>query len=665
MRQELPSRGTMSQFKNFWLALIIAVSSTMIQYTHAKIQGASTDGDMEYAFFGGFKEEMFFGDRISLLNKNELADKTWYCRHILDLKIGLNYGKKTYNGSLVECLFALRNKGIWGDPESIARTTESPVKILDVVTGGHRHAIPRHLFWMREGWMKFDLTKMMGFTLTNDHTLTLGAFSFQLGRGIALGDAYAVGPELLGYYTEVNVDQYAFGAKVSGEIIKDKLYYDIYGGILQNKSSTLAETGRIILAQEYGRRANGERGFGKVNFVVASRLQWWPIYSEKYGSLMIEPYALFNDDPEQKVEFVADATSKLGTLGLATEYLHDRFEFGFEYAQNVGQQRVKGWDRNHIQLAVDPTTGFMNEVNSHVLDAHGNKIVFNPSNKSLTSTIETTFQNESQNDQPIGFNASQVTTGAGNTLEVVNNVELFNANNRFRNPYVNSYEGWMFVADMSAWIYKKDLQLALAVGITSGDDDPNEISENGEFDGFISLQEIYSGKRVQSAFVLGGAGKLKRSLSAPTSIQAPNRFARVVDNFSNLIFCGMGFTWNPVDWKKEFSFNPNILAYWQEKPIRKFDAKTQMELPQLASTFLGVEANLFSYYYPVDELKVYFVGSIFFPGKHYTDIEGKPFTPAQAAALNRFNATGFNAERVPNISDNAAFTSNFGVEFKF
>ena len=71
---------------------------------------------------------------------------------------------------------------------------------------------------------------------------------------------------------------------------------------------------------------------------------------ENLGSFELEPYALYNRDPEQRVEFFGDASSRLGTIGLAGEYLSSCWEFGFDYAVNLGRQKVKGWDRNQVEL---------------------------------------------------------------------------------------------------------------------------------------------------------------------------------------------------------------------------------------------------------------------------------------------------------------------------
>src|SRR3990167_7366410 len=153
-------------------------------------------------------------------------------RHTLDMAFWVNYGYQTYGGPVLTSLFNIRNKGIWGNPQSIASTDEAETKIVDSVGRRHRHAIPRFIFWMREAWLDFALDQFLDLSFMNAHSFKLGLFSFQLGRGIALGDAYAVGPELLGYYNETAVDQYAPGALLHGVILEEKLSYDLYAAIL-------------------------------------------------------------------------------------------------------------------------------------------------------------------------------------------------------------------------------------------------------------------------------------------------------------------------------------------------------------------------------------------------------------------------------------------------
>lgn len=609
-----------------------------------------SQGDMELTFGGTFRPESMYGKNVSFLNNFNANDKLWFIRHTLDLKFGANYGKEAFGQSVVDTFFSIRDRGVWGNPETIASTTFSEVKILDAITGSHNHAIPRHIFWMREGWLKLDVGEMLNFPMGYEYTFTLGAFSFQLGRGIALGDAYAVGPDLLGFYSESVVDQYAFGAKMSASVLENVFEYDLYTAILQNKTGSLGDTNAKVYGQAYGRLDTPARGFGSVNFLVAGRFMWHVFDSQKYGHLTFEPYALYNSAPEQAIEFTADASSKLGTLGLAGMYESDRFELAFDYAMNVGYQKVLGWDRNQIEL--ENRDGTVVLVNSHVAvgEPNGDAVLFTGSSSADQRIINDTSESESQNGKSIG---------------VTQTGELFNTKNRFRNPYTNRYEGWMFVADAAMYFLNRDLMVAVEAGVATGDDNPNNETLDGEYSGFISLQELYSGRNVRSAFLLGGAGKLKRTLSESTSDQAQSRFSDTVTGFTNIMYSGIGCKWEPKSWQKKIVLNPNILAYWQHKPTKAYDAKAKAERDCLASRYLGSEANVFLDYYIYKNMKMFVVGSIFFPGDHYRDIRGKPLSSEQLKALDNLDKTGFDGDRIPNLGVDKAFTFNVGFEYRF
>jgi hypothetical protein len=612
-------------------------------------------GDFDVKFNGSFRPETLYGKNIALLNNNNMGNFIYFSRHTIDLKLDILYGAETYGKSVAEFVVDVRDRGIWGSPTSIASTTDAETKVVDSVGRTHRHFIPRHIFWMREAWISFDLAEFLGLSFVNDHMFKVGLFPFSLGRGIALGDAYALGPELIGFYSDGVVDQFAPGALLYGDILPGTLSYDLYGAILQNKSSSLGETEAAILGQEFGRLKTPQRGSGVVNFLIATRLNIDLFHHNRFGNLHIEPYALYNHDPEQRVEFMADASSRLGTVGLAAEYTNNKVEFGFDYALNLGQQRVKGWDRN--QVIEQNRNGQVVLVNNYVVDQNGENIPFVSGSEAQT-IIYSSFQGESQNDAVIG-------TVAGNVGYLTGPVILQNSTRRFRNPYTNKYEGWMFVIDGAVWAYKKDLKLAAMTGITTGDDNPNDETIDGVYSGFIPLQEIYSGGRVRSTYLLGGAGRLTRPLSAPTTVQATSKFSRTVNGFSNLVFLGASLHWVPQGREKAYAVNPNVIAYWQEKPSNKFDAFTKAELNCLASTYLGTELNLFAHYMVLKDLKLFFIGGVFFPGTHYRDIKGKPLNATQKELLDRLDVTGFSADRIPNLGDDVSYVGNIGLEFKF
>jgi hypothetical protein len=642
------------RIKGYLLALI-ALQCCVMSLLQAELR--STSGDVEYVFSGVFKPETFYGRNINWLNNDNEFDQSYVSKHVLDLSVDLLYGAQTYGENIGEFLFQMRNKGIWGSPESIASTTFADVKVLDTIRGTHKHGFPRHIFWIRQLWLRFNIAQAFGVPFKNKHTFTVGAFPFQLGRGISLGDAYATGPEVLGFWADSVVDQYAFGAKFSGEIFPKIVSYDLYTAILQNNSTGLADTEKVIFAQATDRTdKETKRGFGKVNYIIAGRFNWNVFDNAWLGRLALEPYGLYNNDPEQKIEFPADASSKLGTTGLAGEFIGKRFECGFDYAVNFGQQRVRGWDRNIIKENNNKAVVVL--VNDNVTATYTNlqgEQATEPApyvpNSDAQKIINTTDRDESQNGQQIG----QVSSLGYLVNQPGTDIVLKNSKARFGDPYTNKYRGWMFVADAGYWFRDKNLLWSAAAGVASGDDNPNFETKDGNYSGFIGLQETYSGKRVRSVYLLGGAGKLKRPFSTPSQnqLQAPNTKAQNISGLSNLVFCGTALKWNPKSWAKFFEVNPNVYSYWQEHKIGN------------ARTYLGTEANIFINYSLLKDLKMFWVSSIFFPGSHYADRKDASIMTADEIAFdNDTNPTSIQ-DRIPNLGNDIGYTFNLGLIYTF
>ena len=641
-----------------------------------------------YTFTTRFKPgDSLYAKNITLLNNCVPQDRFLRIRHTLDLNLTLKYG---YEIPVAKVKFSLRNRAVWGNPKVIP-TTDAEPKLIDFVGFRHKHFLPRHVSWLREAWLKISINELSGIAFDGKRqTFTLGAFPFQLGRGIALGDAYAVGPDYVGFYSDTVVDQYAFGAKLTGHIIKNKLKYDIYGGILRNFTASLSDTGEKIFAQEYRRRDHPERGFGIVNIVIAGRLRWKAFCSKTRGILNLQPYFLVNTDKEQKIEFRGDATSKLGTIGLAVEYEQEKIEFGFDCAANLGHQCIKGWDRNiisiqnrngklyftnsHVLIGIDPTSQAAKGVNTNPYLVPQAAVTLSAGEiNNVGSKAQTIINNSPQTATQNGKFIGKV-EGFTDTIGDIPNPKpldpnlidaFFNKKDRFRDPYENQYEGVMIVVDAAVYFKERDLRIAGTIGFASGDADPNFEQKDGDYQGFIPLQELYAGKRVESAFYMGGQGRLRLPLDTQTTEEKPNRLAARTSGFTNLAFVGAGVKWEPHEWKKFFSVNPNVLLYWQPFPSKKFDCKNSKFLISQARAYLGTEVNVFMDKELFENLKFYLIWSIFFPGGHFDDIKGKPFTKKQLKILDRKDRTGFAKDRIPTIGTDIALAFNVGFDYRF
>lgn len=631
-------------------------------------------GDLKGRVQVKYRPESFYGNAIHRLNRLNDADQNFYSRHTLDINFGLQYGKEYYKHVAAEFFSSFRVKAIWGNPGSVL-TTEESIKILDTVTGRHSHFVKLEVPRYREIWFSFNINDAFCINSEKQHYFTVGTFPFELGRGIALGDAYAINQVFLGFYSDNVVEQYAPGYKFTGELIKDKLTYDIYGAILENLSDSFKNNTAKVRGQEFGRKANPQRGFGKIDYVIAGRLRWIP-YDEKERSVSFEPYILYNNAPEQKVEFIADASTNLGTFGLAAEFRRGKLEWGFDTAFNFGGQNVRGWDRNLVQLQNRVDAGnkprivqINNRVNAEEVVTFGgpvistSKAVFVPGSPAQNA-IFTSAEDEGQNGKLIGTTTF--------TLDD-KNVQLRNDINRFRNPYTNTFNGWMVVGDAAYSFWGGDLKAAIMAGAASGDEDPNRDLDDpnaSEFDqkysGFIGLQEIYSGDRVKSIFLLGGAGRAPRPLSTPSQDTALDKLPSTVSNFTNLVLVGGSLTWEPGTWERGFKVMTNVLSYWTQTQIRAFDVLTnQTSATRLSDRHLGVEANILMDYEMFPGVRLYTVDSVFIPGAFYKDQKGKPLTKEELEILDINDPIGVDFDRLPLLSNNVAYTLNLGIEVKF
>ena len=665
------NQGAFMATRSYLSTITAAVLLAFFGATWARA-GFTGAEDIEYSLNSKFKFETLYGDRISLLNETLRADSIFYLRHTLDINFDLVYGNELFGCPVIEFMYNLRNKAIWGNPRSSIPVSAGSVNFSGINVLARNLFVPRLIAWSRELWISFKLEPLLGLECDHSLNLTLGAFPYQLGRGIALGDAYAVGQEFFGFFTDSDIDQYAFGVKFSGEWVPDQLGFDFYLGMLQNRSGSLSDTNDLVRANRLGFLGDPVRGFGIINYLVATQLYIEP-FSNDTTSLILQPYALYNHEPEQEVEFLADASSELFTIGLAAEYAYNNFEFGFDTAYNFGHQTVHAWDRN--QATITNREGVIVLTNNQVIDQNEKAVLFvsGPSQDAITEQAKKAelLSQSCQCPNSLNFNKDKPETSLIGTFDSIGvdqgPLTISNSALRFRNRYVNIYQGKMAVADAAYWFHDRQVQVAVTAAIATGDDDPNSQLIDGNFRGFIPLQEAYSGKRVRSAFVLGSQGKLRRPLSFADDVQVLDQgFAGAIGGFTDLRLVGAGLTWKPNScWK--WNVNPNILGFWQDFPPRKFDVVTKKELSARAHRFVGIEANIFITANPYPTLKLFLVASAFFPGPLFRDIRGKPLSKLQANLLKNIDtdpAAG-NLRNAPNIGADNGYVVSFGFEYNF
>ncbi len=605
-----------------------------------------SNGPFEAAFVGKMETETAADINGNLFNSH-VHDKLVATKTKIDLSM-------TTKSDVSRSKITMRNKIVWGNHKVIS-TDLTWLANLNADPAAHSHKIGQNMVWIREAWVETDMTKVCKLEDVPKQTFTIGSFSFQLGRGIALGDAYGVTPASMGFFQDSTVDQYAWGAKLSGEIIRKFMNYDAYISILENKSTNLTETNFPSQAKAFGTNdVSKVRGAGKISFVNAGRLVVTPL-NEDNSFLSLEPYVMHYYDPLQKVEYQDDAKSTLTTAGLAVEFSSNRFELGFDMANNFGHQYVKGWDRNSVKVV--NSGGYAAYVYTDVYTVNpavttptaADTVLFDPANTAQISAIN-------------GVNPGAVSNGA-----LINGTTLYNSLTRYRMPYRTNFRGYMCVLDASFWVIPSNLVANVTAGLSSGDQnpnanllDPNDSSVDGNYNGFISFQELYSGKRVQSFFSMTSA------LTKPLNISnTDGSFATVANHFSNLIFWGCGVKYSPANAVKKWNINPNFLMYWQDVASNTFDTSTGLSTNTLASKYLGSEVNIFFMTTLSENMYVSGGGALFTPGVYYFDIKGKPTSSAQRSLLNAAIKAGKSTKELPLISNNSSYSVSMAMGYMF
>jgi hypothetical protein len=603
-------------------------------------------GDAKLTVGGVLNLDYFFMRNAVMLNKS-LPDEVGYFKHTLDTTANLAYGEKKFGHKAVEVGAKVRFRTLWGAVGKTVKTESAEVKIGDYISGSHSHSTNRPLMWVKDAWLKFSLNAIVGENDKPLHFVKVGMFPFKFGRGVSLGPLYGVSKNFLATYFRP-ADYSAPGILFSGEILKDKLSYDLYYSKQEEKSSSLVETFNHVKENHVGRQATPWAGVSKDSDLWGARLIG-KIDSETIGNFELEPYVFYNEASDQKVEKVADSKSRLGTAGFCAEYKRNNFELGGEVAFNFGSEYLYNIDRNEITQSMiaynGETRASLRNVYSHITFADGvDSGAYVPATSS-TDSIVTTGRS---------YNNSET--------YAVSAVNYQNASNRFRPAYKNNYRGWMALADLAYTFNNVPVTLAVAYGYASGDKYPNADEYDKTYKGFVGVGTLYSGKRVNSIIVLDEQS-IKRPL---TLLEGTAQAAEEDQGLSDLQFCGASAMWKPVYFKKNnVSINPNVLFFWKDYCSPKYDSVNNVaSTTETADKYLGTECNLSIKADLLKDLTLSIDVAAFVPGGYYDDIKGTPLNGDIFNTLEEADKSSLDSDNY-RLGNDTSFFLKIGVKYSF
>ena len=488
--------------------------------------GSSFYGDISY----------FYSTRPSLLAKR--CNAIQYVQQVYDLAFGM---------SLEEYLLGkvdFRNRILWGRNQNF--TGGAGFEFAGTGAGGHGHEIlDNNYFWLREGWVDLDLSRFM--CVNKSINLVMGKIPYSVGRGISYGVVYAESPGYIGTDSSAVIDEFAPAFLLTMEIFSNKnhtMFGDIYCAILNNYAGSYEQNiDPIYSSRIWHCPDEAERGFGHVNFALIGRLKYEA--TNKYGVLNVEPYVLISVNPEV-LESIASFSlqdvllgifvigtvnpfelfdfslkdlnsSKLITIGCMTNWLNNKFCFNFEFAINKGGLKSYGKDNNSFSIK-----------NNYIPEGVGiQSIGLTVNNTAVRNTDEffvTNLALVNDENQVIIESAPKAAQYNGDKIGVTSDGTLSNSFTRFINPKKFDYQGAMGVMDAALWL-RDNFALAFTAGFATGGSfeleqsgperkkgffgyDPKlyvpDFDSYGSYGAFISLQELYTGLWVKSAFGMGG-----------------------------------------------------------------------------------------------------------------------------------------------------------------
>jgi hypothetical protein len=670
--------------KMLCLAAVFVLGSLLIfddvllakeKYTQKKIDPSRVCGqklDIDLSIGGRIREDYFFLNKPATF-RGDLDDQFSYFRSKIEFQCLVKQGLEKYGVPASEAGIKFSHYGKWQMNSTYVRSTTKHVTMLksldSVVTGdAHDHSSMVPLVFVEDAWFKLNFGTFVRWLKNNPTFLKMGFFPYEVGRGFSLGTHEDVCLTYGGWQG----DGWAtvFPSMPPGILFHGKITDNIYWDFYYNKWKAFGEP--VYIFESINRQkltgCKPHRGVHKDRDTWVAKLTFKD-FLEKYGKINTEPYFIYTNAPEQELELVSDAKSKLGTVGLYTDYTYKNFNINFEMAAQFGHQKVLAIDRNMIKLKQNKETGHVCEVFSHVVsrdEVGGDVMVMNADaedpdfgSRDLLKIVNAPYNRAPER------NGQNVVNSKGEDV-AVRGGQIINSNNfgnaRFRKEYKLNYQGLLGVVDIAYTFDNIPLKIAAAAGYIGGDPYPYNEEINKKYKGFIAQRAYSSGHHVKAILMFE-----RQELARPLNISFRNFYAENnCCDYTNLQYIGASLTWNPLEKKQKLVINPNVVAFWEVGKLYKWDNvgkypggvgekerkiegyRNEFDFKgwtsdQKASKFLGVETNILVNYKILKNCDAYFKGYVFFSGQLYKDLQGQPNSFTIREQVNgkiKFNSLG-------------------------
>jgi hypothetical protein len=663
--------------------------------------------DVELFFGGRLDDELFVYNHAYTLGAYYF-DHNDFIRHKLNLDTVINQGTRKYGKPASQACIRLTNYVFWQDEAQYTpmKIDEIAIPELDnlVIARDVKVKTLMPLIFVEQAWFKLNFDTFTDALKNHPSFLKVGYFPYIVGRGVTLGYHDDLAVEYLGWAGDGGFTRFPFmpPGVLFRTNLTDHCTWDVYFNLWRETNASLSDN--LMPTRDsrlYSSRPH--RGSGKDRTTWVTKLDYSRDF-ENFGNMLAQPYFVYVNAPEQNVELIADASSKLFTAGIMVDWHKNNFSFNLEVAGQGGYQHMHAIDRNIEQLNRSSSTGNLSVAFSHILQSANATPVSknNPANRSqvpagsnnltvsgatnpFEPNKEFAYVVNNTSNRTIAQQNAIIKLPDGNPAQIQSGIELINsdvfANKRFRPAYKLSNQGFMALADFAYEFERHPYKIAAAAGHISGDAYPYNEEVDKTYSGFIPLRSRYKGLAVQNFLIFD-----RLVIPRPLNISYRTLYAfNDVKDLSNLEFVGLGFTWFPWNEKrKQCAVTTDLMFLWEATTLKKWDkngkhpdAGIETQLERLRNTFngsptlfsgwesdqnarhmLGTELDLKIYYKLLEHCDFTTRVTLFFPGGLYKDLDGQPNN-----ITRRVDEQGY--MRYDSLGHTFAFAFVAGLDYRF
>lgn len=318
--------------------------------------------DIDLVFGGRTRQEGFYFDK-PLTFRDDYNDRYRFIRSKYNIDMHTFFGRRQFGEPVVRGMIRMTAFNVWDNFDVYTPVVEEPVAfspqsfLKKGELAEHHHDGTVTELFMEDGWFEVNFDRLINASSQLPVSFRAGYFKHKVGRGVSLGTYFDGAINYMGWETPGNPGNNTNsspGLKLTLGHTDDcafELYYSKWRKRSHGPDFTREETRAKRLDVNEEEATAIQRGIHADRDLFSARIKYHhdfgPYSSAQFSA---EPYLVYVNAPELKVEFDGDASARITTFGCMTEYKHNGWTLNVEAAFQAGTQTMHTIDRNHIVI---------------------------------------------------------------------------------------------------------------------------------------------------------------------------------------------------------------------------------------------------------------------------------------------------------------------------